>query len=582
MKKNLFSGIAALLLCGAFTSCSHDIGFDEQAYKSQVQDTYEKAFIARFGTPSATQDWGFGSAAYARTRPAGPGNGGPAGHETPGFSKTAKAPKPDGKTFNAKMAAAATATGDKFRSNQVTYANIEFLKDFQSWDQSGWDDEFFELKEHITFSNYSNDYLAQTRNAILSQIPEGQNNLAKAVQAGYALTTKGGPVTLTPIYHNSSSADKISYYYYPKNAKPSVAEIKTMKKYSVGFMADPEKCKNENEHESFYHNTFHLVYVDATGHASYDFPADYEICFIITNYDKAHWSQLDIFDKVEPNGKVKTKKIDNTPEFYGDGELNIAIHSSGIAQWNLPAVGITDNATPHAAVFSIGEKNYVGFEDWKDYDYNDVIFEVEGTGGGTPVPPVEEWEELRVIAEDLTVDQSTDFDFNDVVFDVRRYTKTTENHKINDVEIIFRAAGGTLPLYVAGREVHQVFGVDVDVMVNTNAQARGLKGEDKDPVTIKLTSSQYSGSTIGAIANSIDVYVIKDGVPCHLYAPVGEIASKIGVKCDYDWCDERQDIDNKYKLIDGTPLFKNWVQEIVPDDNWYRYAYDCIIQYPAQ
>ena len=547
MKKNLFSGIAALLLCGAFTSCSHDIGFDEQAYKKQVQDTYEQAFIARFGTPSANQDWGFGSsAASARTRAA-----------APAVPSWAPAPYYSGKTFNATLAAAK----------------------YNTWENSGWDDNFFQIwytPQNVYFNNYSDDYLAQTRNAILSQIPEGQNNLEKAVQTGYSLTTKGGPVTLTPIYHNSSSADMISYYYYPKNSKPSVAEIKKMNKYVVSYMADPDICKLENGHESFYHYTFRLVYVDANGKASYNFPADYEICFIITNYDLAHMTTLGI-NGMNAWGWPTTVTIDQTPEFYGDGALNTEIHSSNLGSWKLPAYGVSDPATPHAAVFAIGEKSYVGFEDWVDFDYNDVIFEVEGTGGGTPVPPVEEWEELRVIAEDLSVGESTDFDFNDIVFDVRRYTKTTENHKKDDVELIFRAAGGTLPLYVAGYEVHEVFGVDRDVMVNTNAQAKGLKGEDKDPVTIKLSPNQYSGSEIGEIANSIDIYVIKGGVICHLYAPVGEIASKIGVKCDYDWCNERQDIDDKYKLVDGTPLFKNWVQGIEPyDDNWYRYAYNCI------
>ena len=580
MKNYLLTGVSALLFCGFSVSCSHDLDIDTQAIEKSIKDTYEQVFKARFGTPSADQDWGFGSAASARTRAAAPaGPGAPGGPGNPNALKLKK----DGKTFNAKLAEAATKTGDAFRNNQVSYANIEFLKDFQSWDQSGWDDEFIKLEGHVTFSNYSDDYLAQARNAILTQIPEGQNNLSKAVQAGYSLTTKGGPVTLTPIYHNSSSADKISYYYYPKNSKPSVADIKKMNKYTVGFMADPEKCKNENEHEIFYRNTFNLVYVDGNGNASYNFPADYEICFIITNYDKAHWSELDIFEKLEPNGKVKTKKIPNTPEFYGDGALNETIHNSGLVQWNLANTGIDNAATPHAAVFAIGEKNYVGFEDWKDYDYNDVIFEVAGTDGGTPVPPVEEWEELRVIAEDLSVSQSTDFDFNDVVFDVRRYTKTTENHQKNDVELILRAAGGTLPLYVAGYEIHETFGVDLDVMVNTKAQSKGLKGEDKEPVTIKLTANQYSGSTIGEIANSIDVYVIKNNVPCHLTAPKGEIASKIGVKCDYDWCDERQDIDDKYKLIDGTPLFKDYVQGIEPyNDNWYRYAYNSIYGFPAE
>ena len=184
-----------------------------------------------------------------------------------------------------------------------------------------------------------------------------------------------------------------------------------------------------------------------------------------------------------------------------------------------------------------------------------------------------------MIAEDLQVGENTDFDFNDVVFDVYRYKKTTKLHNEGEVWIILQAAGGTLPLYVAGYEVHDQFQVPVNVMVNTNAQARGLSGADRGPVAIQLNSSQYSGSTIGEIANSIEIKVKKKDAELILQAPVGAIASKIGVGCDFEWCNERQDIDNKYKLTNGNPLFKQYVQGILPDNGWYQYAYDNILLY---
>ena len=208
-----------------------------------------------------------------------------------------------------------------------------------------------------------------------------------------------------------------------------------------------------------------------------------------------------------------------------------------------------------------------------------------GTDGGEELPDDDDYEEIRVIAEDLTVGQSTDFDFNDVVFDVRRYLVNTKaKHQKNDVEIILRAAGGTLPLYVDGHEVHNAFGVSVKTMVNTNAHARGLNGSDNAGIRIfpvDIDKEEADKMTIGEIANSIRVYVTKNGVDCDLEAPVGGIASKIGVKCNYEWCDEREDIDNKYKLVDGTPLFKNYVQGIFPVDGWYNYAKKEIDEYKA-
>ncbi len=568
MKNYLLTGVAAMMLCGVLTSCSHDTDFVGSAVEQNIRETYEKAFVTRFGTPSPNQDWGFGShIAAARTR---------AGEDAPSVTEV-------GPTFNAKMAAMCDQlAGAIFSTSGLDFSQFETYK---SWWGSGWNDKFYQINAKVVPTCYSDDYLNQARDLILGILPENGDNLSKASSTGYTITTMGGPVTLTPVYHNSSSADMISYYYYPSGSKPSVEDIKKLPKYSIGFMADPDECKAESGTTSFYRSTFSLVYVDEYGHASYNFPKGYDINFIVTNYDLAHNSDLTVFDKVEQN-QIVTKGMPNYPEFYGDGDLNVAIHQCGNDQWRLPNIWWTgrseDPKTPHVAVFSIGEKNYVGFEDWTDFDFNDIIFEVTGTEGGKEIPDVDKWEEIRVIAEDLSVGQETDFDFNDIVFDVRRYTVTTGKHTQGDVEIILRAAGGTLPLYVDGHEVHEAFDVDVNVMVNTNAQARGLRGADRGPVTFPVLEGHYSGSTIGEIANSIDLYVIKEGKECRLTAPVGDIASKIGVNCDFIWCDEREDIDHKYSLVgegESQSLFGNWVQGILPASDWYHMAKQYIVEY---
>ena len=204
-------------------------------------------------------------------------------------------------------------------------------------------------------------------------------------------------------------------------------------------------------------------------------------------------------------------------------------------------------------------------------------------------------ESLRVIAEDLTVDQNTDFDFNDVVFDVTWSRTVDANNNISNsvVSITLKAAGGTLPLYVDGKEVHQLYQennmtlfINQYTMINTHAEALSLSGIS-DLADITWTTTNYTGSTIEDIANSIDVMVKKNGQEIHLAAPVGGIASKIGVKTDYVWCNERQDIEEKYKLIDGTSPFREcspfreWVRGIYPANDWYSYAKDEIDKYKA-
>lgn len=188
------------------------------------------------------------------------------------------------------------------------------------------------------------------------------------------------------------------------------------------------------------------------------------------------------------------------------------------------------------------------------------------------VPPEEEVDEIVVLAEDLTIDDARpDFDFNDVVFKVTQYKSGA---KSGQVWVTLLAAGGTLHLTVDGHEVHEEFAnanpdktILVTTMINT---ARNGHTAYK---TASFQVSNPSGSNIQEIANNIPVVVTKFGELIPLVAPTGGVPSKIAVKTDFltdpnmGWCDERQDIDEKYN-VQGTPLFKSYVRGEL-DDNWY-------------
>ena len=164
-----------------------------------------------------------------------------------------------------------------------------------------------------------------------------------------------------------------------------------------------------------------------------------------------------------------------------------------------------------------------------------------GFNGDTPDPTPEA--NVRVIAEDLSVSDNTDFDFNDVVFDV------TFNYPVGKTTITLLAAGGTLPLYVGGQEVHKMFGVSTKTMVNTGT------GASKDPVSFELDG------TFGHDANNILVQVEKEGVPLEITAERGRVASKIAVSPNYEWCTEKQDIVDKYPNFSkyvSNPSFDIW------------------------
>ena len=65
--------VTALAFCGAMISCTHETDMGNSGNNLGVVETYEKAFISRFGEPSADADWGFGTSAKAGTRANNPG-----------------------------------------------------------------------------------------------------------------------------------------------------------------------------------------------------------------------------------------------------------------------------------------------------------------------------------------------------------------------------------------------------------------------------------------------------------------------------------------------------------------------------
>ena len=94
MKKYLITGLAAVAISGMFTSCTHETDAGAGGTNLGVVETYEQAFISRFGTPSPDADWGFGPS-KASTRAAMP--------DAPSFSDKATAidpKKPTEPTFS--------------------------------------------------------------------------------------------------------------------------------------------------------------------------------------------------------------------------------------------------------------------------------------------------------------------------------------------------------------------------------------------------------------------------------------------------------------------------------------------------
>ena len=180
-------------------------------------------------------------------------------------------------------------------------------------------------------------------------------------------------------------------------------------------------------------------------------------------------------------------------------------------------------------------------------------------------------ETIRVMGEDLTINTNSDFDFNDVVFDVT-WGKGNE-----EATIVLKAAGGQLPIYIVRDddelEIHALFAnanpgsqITHTDMINTTT---GLHNEYKCPqITLKKSNNDnvnWDAENIHDFASSIKIIVYKEGSEFILNAPKGDVPSKIAVGADFEWCNERQDID---KRTDGK--FSEYVGGAYEWNTWYK------------
>jgi hypothetical protein len=192
-------------------------------------------------------------------------------------------------------------------------------------------------------------------------------------------------------------------------------------------------------------------------------------------------------------------------------------------------------------------------------------------------PVVSTLDPIRVIAEDLgdqSLNENSDFDFNDVVFDV---TWKSEN----EVEIEILAAGGTLPLTVGwdgttgnyrDYEVHNLLGYSETMIINTNSNV-GSHIDNVPSVKRTLNGTFRKDHFAEDVRDNIPVKVRKSGVWYDIEADKGKVAGKLAVAKDYDWCDERVDVDDWWMNNDKQGLFIKYTQAPATlTKYWYRQA----------
>lgn len=493
------TGMAALAICAAFTSCSKETNvYNPDQPKQDIQATYEQNFIKVFGQPAANQDWGFGSVAKTRAFDVN-------GNEwhTPKYNLEYDAPVTKdemNKVFN--------YVNDK--DNVVTVDQISFQEYWVSQIWNGKDDANADGDKAPTSISY------RDQNGATTEIVGGGQMDKLMIKE----TADGGWIHC----NNFNAADNDNYKEGGEGGRTLMTSSGT---YSFGYT---------NSQGSFFSTKYIIVPGAKIDESLKDF---YYVCF---DFERHYVDG----EYEETKGSYEAWNGNNYQggwNFSLPGHLNEDEVKAAIGQVNGRDIQNID-----IKGYLYGDKHCDG-----DDNYTDWIVRI------SPAKVKSEYD-IRIIGEDLSAgEDGNDFDFNDVVFDV----KFTGD---NTAKICIVAAGGTLPLRVAGQEVHGLFHQDTNIMINTNAADAGYPNqayEQRDNLPtfdITLTGVKAANGKNIKIEVEKEVNGVKQWV--ELKANDGEPAAKIGVKPGFDYCNERQGISSKY------PRFTQWVQNV--DVVWYE------------
>ena len=576
MKKYLMTALTAVALSGLFTGCSKEMETNgETTAEADIIQTYENAFITRFGQPHENQTWGFGSVAGTRAVFAN-GNEWAANDRDDLGWKVPPALTTEQKNVVTKYFQ--TVKNPAYQDPHWTNYFIQQVYKGHSSPREGYSPEAYLTANGSTYL-YASDYMDHLA-AINGDFVDHNNNFNHGDCGEYpnVLDYKGTLNNVVETYPVNDAVhrhpDKInlmtnsttaSFGYYNSNGSVRRTEYTGLVSYQtiIIVLGDEAKCLDDGWNRSFMGFDFEQM----VG------PEIYAADRVYGNYSaENNWKGeliSETFRYYEFRGQQYHMLSSDQNMYCGvfykkaDGS---DLNDDDVKDEDFIASLLSDGYLP---VDGGAGKKWVKVGGCADGYYSDwIVTLTEAQKYDTPNPPDNPPYTpptgfvCRIIAEDLTVGENSDFDFNDVVFDV-----------FEDGKILVRACGGTLPLTVAGQEVHALFGQSTSTMINT-----GWNGTIDDVNTYREINYGSSIPNV-ATAYTIPVVVTKKvaGVekPIPLTAVRAKVASKIAVGSDYKWCAEREDIDSKYHKADGTKLFQQYVIGKLGDDwnagtAWYQ------------
>ena len=440
--------------------------------------------------------------------------------------------------------------------NKTLFASQGWADEFAIIDGGGESVSFtydeFEHANH-SFTNFFHE--GHYNNRILYTYDEVRNCMFMTIGKG------GGSVTLTPVHKQSDQGQMFGYYYFDKGDERNV---KTVKKY----VFSDKIYKVENKKDGSTQSTYKLIYYDKNGNPSYTFPEGTEIGLF------CHITDI---------------KKDLLVDFYAEGELNYDVsdylYNQGIITNNNIKQGRSEWKTlNHVAYTNRNGVNYVGFEDYIDFDLNDLVLMIDGNIEPLPETPArdfiqgtddkQQWHIFTFAYEDT---QNGDYDLNDVVMQVwlqQQYVWGVGNRPCFKVRLVAVGAKDPLTIHYRdaatgevhnlfdGKEVHEVMGVEEGSFVNTETI-----NVTKLPECSIFRESDYYGIEKVTISRA-DFYIKNLNTGDEIHTPasqnlIGHAPMAICVPKEWRWSKERVSIINSYKD------FGDYASDMNVNRDWY-------------
>lgn len=524
MKKYLMTGMAALALCAAFTSCSKETNlYNEEVINEntaqEIINNYEAAFIKTFGQPAANQDWGFSDKASTRANTYMNGN----------MEKYYDAPK----------------VGANEEKDVEAY--VHSLTSLPAKAAPAWE-TYFVTQIHDGEADYNTQ---PSKDPGVSYVGGKQmDELAIAMVADAVINADGS-------LQKNKEDDWIHINNF-NNANNTAWNGNTLVENGGTF-----DFAYKSSADSKYHNRW--IGIDGkdvpnSQGVKGDYKDYYYICFDFEATGGPN-TQTNFSVKWTDEGGNHDVNVTNVPGYWtveSATAANLVLNVNG-TDIVVGTAGYTFTVTQTVGGNMVSDGNN---------DYTDWIIRLYKAREKNEEPA--EWD-LRIICEDLNATaqegdpEDSDWDFNDLVLDV----KFLEG---DNVRMRVYAVGATLPIRIngeSGLEAHGLYGQPTNMMINTGAAAAGYPNQAYETNGSYPAAAIFEREIEGVRASygaNIKIEVEKGADNwIELEAKPGQPASKMGVLPDFEPCAERQDIKGRYQN------FVAWINTQKPD-YWWRPA----------